>query len=200
VDKTMPVIINFKMCSNGWQCDCPAKCPTGAFYYDKVEKTLKIANAKCISCGACAKACPLGAVFVAKTAAEFAEIEKQIMDDPRRKEDLRVEKLGADPIAAPVSDINDFISKNEYAVVELKQDEAVWACQLNSINISDIVDLSKWKYASVVGAKKLYEVSELPALVFFHNGEKIGSAEGYFDNSLNEYNFFMKKVWKIIGE
>ncbi|MCL2339060.1 MAG: 4Fe-4S binding protein [Proteobacteria bacterium] len=200
----MSVLINFKMCSNGWQCNCPEVCPTGAFYYDKDEKTLKIDNAKCISCGLCAKACPIAAVCVAKSQAEYEKIQAEIDADPRRMEDLFVEKLGADPIAVPYTpdQAEKLVSEQELVCLELKQDESKWACQLKSNSIMHIIDMRKIKYASVVDTESLakkYNVSDFPALVFFKDGVQIGKIEGYFENSESEQALLKNRIKKIIG-
>jgi len=158
---------------------------------------LKIDNAKCIACGACARACPIGAVLVAKNQSEHEKNLAAIEADPHRREDLFVEKLGADPVADPIEDVDSFVKTNPLACIELKQEEIDWACQIKSINISDLIT-PDIKYASVVGAKKLFGVSVLPALVFFKNGEVIGKTEGYFENSETETAVLKKKVKEIL--
>ncbi|MDR1071576.1 MAG: hypothetical protein LBL21_02970, partial [Rickettsiales bacterium] len=96
----------------------------------------------------------------------------------------------------------DFVAKNGGLVcLELKQDEADLACQLYSINISDIIDFEKIKYASVIDGEKIakeYGIAARPALVFFRDGALIGKTEGYFESGGAEKELLKKKIKEIV--
>ena len=88
----MPAIINHKICDNASACGGISVCPVGAFKYNEDTKRIEIDNSKCISCGLCAKTCPIGAIGVAKTQEEFEELKQAIEEDPRKPEDLFVDR------------------------------------------------------------------------------------------------------------
>ena len=83
----MSVLINFKICDNAKECGGIEVCSTGALSWDDKKETIVIDNTKCISCGLCEKACPIGAITVAKTEEEYEKIKKKIDDDPRTIEE-----------------------------------------------------------------------------------------------------------------
>ena len=94
----MPVLINFKICDNAQECNGIAACKAGALSWDSKKKTIVIDNYKCISCGVCAPTCMVDAIKVAKTDAEYKKFKKEIDEDPRRREDLLVDRYGAQPM------------------------------------------------------------------------------------------------------
>ena len=94
----MPVLINLKICDNSSECSGIPVCPVKAITWNEKKKTLEIDNKKCISCDLCEKACPVGAIRVAKTPEEFKKIEKEIKEDTRKISDLFIDRYGAQPI------------------------------------------------------------------------------------------------------
>ena len=92
----MPVIINHKICDQASACGGISVCPVGAFTYNKAKKRIEVDNEKCISCGACEKTCPIGAIGFARTKEEFAELVQAVELDPRSPEDLFVDRFGGD--------------------------------------------------------------------------------------------------------
>ena len=121
----MPAIINHKICDQASACGGISVCPVGAFTYNEKTKRIEIDNTKCISCGACEKTCPIGAIGVARTQEEFEELKQAIEEDPRNPDDLFVDRYGGDIINEDVmiefSQIDDIISK-ETAVVVMADD------------------------------------------------------------------------------
>ena len=75
----MPAIINHKICDQASACGGISVCPVGAFTYNEKTKRIEIDNDTCISCGACEKTCPIGAIGVARTQEEFDELYDKIL-------------------------------------------------------------------------------------------------------------------------
>ena len=126
----MPVLINFKICDNSKDCSGIEACSVGAFYWDEKNKTIAIDNSKCINCGKCESACPVGAIRVAETDEEFEKIKKEIEEDPRKVSDLFVDRYGAEPVdPAFLITENKFeiqiIESTQLAVVELFNDDSI---------------------------------------------------------------------------
>ncbi|MDR2934027.1 MAG: 4Fe-4S binding protein, partial [Rickettsiales bacterium] len=203
-------LINFKICSNNSPCNAIPICPTEAVTWDDINKTLKIDNEKCISCGACAKSCPPMAIRIAKSKQEYDKIQSEYEADPRKIEDLQVDRYGAGAVETPnlkPDEVADFIATNKgLLALEFQVDYYDMPCQILSIPISEIMDLDKITYRAVNNGKEImkqYGVEELPALVFFENEKQIGKVEGYFSQEINgnsgEKQFLISQVKKIIG-
>ena len=181
----MAVLINFKICSNDWPCNALPVCPTGAVRWDDADKTLKIDNEKCVGCGACARVCPIMAIKVAKTRAEYDKIRAEYDADPRRAEDLKVDRYGAGAFDTPTLRPNraaEFVAARGpgWTCLELQPAYEELTCQLMSIPISEILDLNKVAYRAVADGKEIaaeYGVAALPALVFFKDGARVGKVE-----------------------
>ncbi|MFH1506397.1 MAG: 4Fe-4S dicluster domain-containing protein [archaeon] len=186
----MPVLINFKICDNSEDCGGIGACPTGAFYWDEAEKKIKIDDSKCNDCGVCEPACPVGAIRVAKSKAEYEKIKKELEKDPRNVSDLFVDRYGAMPIHKGfIIDQDRFevqiIRSTKPAVVELFKDDTI-ECLLHSIPLKELFKDQDIKYRKINvkddSLLKKYSVKELPALLFFTNGKLVGKIEGYFDD------------------
>ena len=193
----MPASINHKICDNASACGGISVCPVGAFKYNEDTKRIEIDNSKCISCGLCAKTCPIGAIGVAKTQEEFEELKQAIEEDPRKPEDLFVDRYGADIINE-----NSFIENNEIdnkvktgktliEVIDLDQAR----CLIKSIPFKEIISNTHYdKYYRILWNNetvKKYNLKESPTMLCFENGKFIKNVEGYFEDS-QKTEFFNK--------
>lgn len=201
----MPVLINFKICDNAKECSGIEVCPTGALSWDEKKKTIAIDNSKCISCGKCEEACPVGAIKVAKDEKEYKRIKKEIEEDSRRASDLFIDRYGATPIhPAFLIDPSKFeiqiLEATRLAVAELFNNDSI-RCLLYSIPIKELFKDFDVKYRKVEVKRnqllKKYKIKELPALLFFDNGELIGKIEGYYE--IKEKKELIEKINKIIS-
>lgn len=189
----MSVLINFKICDNAQECNGIAVCPTGALSWDKKKKSIKIDNEKCISCKKCEKSCMVNAIRVAKNEEEYKRMEEEIKNDPRRDADLFVDRYGAQPIHPAFLIKEDkfeleVLGSKKMVVAELFNDDSIM-CLLKSITMKDLFAGYSIKYRKVEVGKALvekYKIKELPALIFFKNGEFLGKIEGYYDNKKKE--------------
>lgn len=200
----MAVLINFKICDNAKECGGIAVCPTGALSYDDNQEKIVIDNTKCISCGQCEKECPIGAIRVAKTDEEYAKIEKEIEDDPRKVKDLFVDRYGASPLSEffqiNATELKDKINKNNIILIELYDDDSI-QCLLKSIPIKDLTkDLASntlfYKVEADDNIKNEYNIPELPSLLIFKDSKLLGKIEGYYQD--NQKSELINKINEII--
>lgn len=186
----MPAIINHKICDQASACGGIAVCPVGAFIYNEKTKKIEIDNDKCISCGLCESACPIGAIGVAKTWEEYEELKKEIENDPRTPEDLFVDRYGGDIINEDIviekNEIIEFSKKGQNVLIELFNDDSIM-CLLKSIPYQEIVANTYYKKYYKCFADELilkqFKIKELPTLLCFQNGKLIKTIQGYFDDS-----------------
>ncbi len=199
----MAVLINFKICDNAKECSGIEVCPTGALSWDEENETIKVDNEKCISCGACERNCPIGAISVARTEEEYNKKKDEIEKDPRRTKDLFVDRYGAAPLSnffmISEEEINNKLS-NGITLVECYEDNSI-QCLLKSIPIKEItLDMPKdtmfYKVELEEKAKEKYNVSELPSLLIFNNKKYVGKVDGYYN--IEQKEEFIEKINKIL--
>lgn len=183
----MPAIINYKICDNASACGGIEVCPVGAFTYNEKKKKIEIDNKKCISCGACEKTCPIGAIGVARTQEEYEELKQAIEDDPRSQEELFVDRYGADIInedlIIDVKNLEKVIMKSDNVIIELFNDDSI-SCLLKSIPYADILNNSSFTeyYRCNVGEKyERYNVKELPCMLLIKKYKVLKVINGYFE-------------------
>jgi len=200
----MPVLVNFKICDNAEECGGIEVCQTGALSWDTKNKTIKIDNSKCISCGKCENGCDVGAIRVAKDQNEFEEIKKEIEEDDRTISDLFVDRYGSQPVVDTFlireDQFNQRVLKSTKLVtVEIFSEDSI-QCMIKSIPIKYLLNGIDTKYQKLeVLSKEItgeYNIKSLPALIFFKNGKLVGKIEGYY--SYSERSELTKKIKKII--
>ncbi len=200
----MSVLINFKICDNAKDCNGIAVCKTGALSWDEENKSITIDNSKCISCGACEKACMVHAIRVAKSAKEFEAIKKEIANDNRKVSDLFVDRYGAQPVSpAFVTKESRFdlevVESNKPAVAEVFNDGSIM-CLLYSIPIKTIFEGKDIRFRKVQlesdNLTKKYNIKKLPALLFFRNMKLVGKIESYY--GMRDKKALLAKVKKLI--
>ena len=201
----MPVLINFKICDRSKDCSGIEACPTNALYWDEENKTIGIDNSRCIDCEKCEKTCPVGAIRVAKTDEEYNKIKKENDNDPREASDLFIDRYGAEPID-PTYQISldqfntDIIESGELVIAELFNDSSIM-CLIKTIPIKDLIKDIKYKKIDIkedTHLLKIYEIANLPALLFFKNGKLLGKIESHYTPEKKEE--LKEKINEIISK
>ena len=95
----MPVILNLKRCDNVKECGAPAKCQTGAFFWNEEKHSLDVQIEKCINCHLCENCCPTGAITVFDDENEYKSALKLLAQDKSTIKDLFVDRYGAMVVA-----------------------------------------------------------------------------------------------------
>ena len=200
----MAVLINFKICDNDKACSGMSACPNNVFK----NKTLLIDNSKCVSCGLCEKACMVSAIRVAKNQEEYNKIQKEFDEDKRTINDLLVERYGGKPIdPAMIGKEKEIVLKLNEAkrplIVELFNEDSIM-CLLKSIPMKKIANLfdenTRYRKVEVTSNEILeqYGIKELPALLFFKEGNFLGKFEGYVDE--NDENMLVDEIKRILDK
>ena len=146
----MSVLINFKICDNAKECLGVEVCPTKALYWDEKKQTIAVDEEKCTLCKECEKACEIGAIKAATNKKEYEEYKKEIADDPRKVNDLFVDRYGAAPIhtafqVKPEKFDIEILESNKLAVVEVYNNDSI-ECLINSIPIKMLFEDKEIKY------------------------------------------------------
>jgi len=198
----MPVLINFKICDNAKECSGIAVCPTGALSWDPKKKTIVTHNKECIACTKCVGQCPVGAIKVAKTKAEFQMLKKEIDDDLRKVSDLFIDRYGAQPVTDSflIDKLTPGILESaRKTVIEVFNDDSI-KCLLKSVPIKELLseyDVNYLKMSVNDQFLEEYKVKQLPALLFFDEQELIGKFEGYL--GLNKKEELKEKIKGVLG-
>jgi thioredoxin 1 len=196
----MPIAINFKICDNSEDCNGIPVCPTKALTWDKEAKSLIIDNSKCISCGACAKACPvLGAILVAKTEEEYGRVRDEIESDPRTRTQLLEDRYGVvttDPsLIITMKNFNEeVLNSNDIVFVDF-WDAPHRPCRIKAVEFkvlkakADIITKFLSNKELKIKIRKIdvsknseianrYSVGVVPSFLVFYKGRVIGRIEG----------------------
>ena len=188
-------------------CGGISVCPTGALYWDADAGRIAHDESKCIGCGACEKACPVAmAIRLARDENQEKEIKAEYDADPRRAEDLFIDRYGGDIVLTKPTKSEDVMAKisatSGLVVLELNQEDLI-TCLVVSIPMKELFDGIEKTHIKVINPSddllKILGISEFPALVFFRDGKQIGKIEGYFENSDSEKGLLKSKIKKIIG-
>jgi NAD-dependent dihydropyrimidine dehydrogenase PreA subunit len=199
----MSVLINFKICDNAKECGGIEVCPTGALSWDEENETIKIDNEKCISCGACERNCPIGAISVAHNEDEYNKKKEEIENDPRTTKDLFVDRYGAAPLSEFFMISGEELDNklgNGITLVECYEDDSI-QCLLKSIQIKDITfDMPKdtlfFKIEANDNIKEKYNLTEMPSLLVFNNKKYLGKVDGYY--LIDQKDDFIKKINELL--
>ena len=201
----MKALINFKICDNAPECSGIEVCPTGAMHFDEEKETIVVDDDKCINCGLCEKACPIGAIRVAKSEEEYERIQKEIEEDPRTIKDLFVDRYGAAPLSEffmlDANELAEKVKGTKLVLVEVYVEDTI-ECLIKSIPIKEITaNIDKntlyYKVEATDELSAKYEISEYPSLLVFKDGKYVDKVSGYYTSDVKSE--FMDKINSIIN-
>lgn len=201
----MKALINFKICDNAPECSGIEVCPTGAMHFDEEKETIVVDDDKCINCGLCEKACPIGAIRVAKSEEEYERIQKEIEEDPRTIKDLFVDRYGAAPLSEffmlDANEVEEKVKNTKLVLVEVYVEDTI-ECLIKSIPIKEITanmdkDTLFYKVEATDELSAKYEISEYPSLLVFKDGKYVDKVSGYYTSDVKDE--FMDKINGIIN-
>lgn len=194
----MAVLLNYKICDNAAECGGIEVCPTGALFWNEVNKKIEIDNNLCISCRNCVAECPVGAIQVAVTDEEYETIKTEIENDYRTVEELFVERYGAMPVDEDLvvmdkNQITAFINTGSVVFVEQFQDSSI-QCLLHSIPMAAILEKYGGKYIKQQIDDNIE--GEYPCLIIYQDGKMTGRVDGYYEKQ--DVDKFFKAIDKIL--
>lgn len=200
----MSVLINYKICDNSPECDWIKACPFWAFIWNNKTKSITIDNSKCSSCWICEKACPIGAIKVAKTKEEYEKIKKEIKIDPRKVSDLFIDKYGSEPIKTSFiideNKIDFYITKTGKPLfLELFNEDSI-KCLIKSIPIKYLLQDIDAVYRKVEIINNLsvnkFDIKNYPSLLIFNQWKFLWKIEWYYD--INKKDELKSKINNIL--
>ena len=196
----MSVVFNFKICDNSEDCNGIPVCPTKALTWDKEAKSLVVDNSKCVSCGACAKACPvLGAILVAKTEEEYKHIKDEIESDPRTRSQLLEDRYGVVPtdptLIVTMKNFNEEVLDSNNVLFVDFWDKPHRPCRVKAIEFKVLrakasiitkflsnkelkIKIRKIDVTENPEIVNRYSVGIIPSFLVFYKGKVIGRVEG----------------------
>ncbi len=184
----MYVAINFKICDNIKDCPAMEECPTDAIFWNEKTNSLDVDNSLCTTCYNCEEECAVGAMRVARNEKEYDEIKKEIAEDSSNISDLLVDRYGAQPIRPefhiPIEKFDkQVLESTKLCVAEIFQWDLV-ECLISSVPIQNLFGGYDLMYRKIAlpndDLSNKFSVQQLPALLFFNDGEIIGKIEGFY--------------------
>lgn len=187
----MPALINYKICDSAPECGGITVCPAKAFFWDKKAKRPIIDKKKCLSCGVCARECPVGAILIAETEDEYQKLVEQIKNDPRSEKDLWRERLGTQPgrtpplgkMVTPKNFEKEVLKPGGWLALDVWSNETL-DCRNHSILWQDLKITDKVVLKKVDGGKysdlaERLNINKFPTLIIFKDGVERWRYQGY---------------------
>mgnify|MGYP001559449525 FL=1 len=215
----MPIKINFNACDNSKECSGLAICPMNAIYWDdeklnfqKKKGTLCVDNNKCVSCGQCVSACPIGAIIFAKTNKDLDNLADSLHINSKTVAELFVERYGAEPmnekIRLDILEVTNFIKKTPGILLIEEYCDCSIQCLLRSIPIETIkqkILLLLENNQETVPTITYYKTNCIdiniqdtlfPVLKIYRDSVLIGQVSGYYNDS--NIDIFWTKIKNIL--
>ncbi|HUV42479.1 MAG TPA: thioredoxin domain-containing protein [Patescibacteria group bacterium] len=187
----MPAVINYKICDLAPECGGIEICPVGAFFWNKKTKRPDVDNKKCVSCGVCARECPVNAILIAKTEEEYQKLLEKVKKDLRSEKELWQERLGCQPgrtpplarVITPKNFTQEVLEDKKLVILDVWSEETL-DCRYYSLLWNDLGLSNEIKFKKLDGGKyykfiQKLKITKLPTLLLFRRGREIGRREGY---------------------